>query len=106
MNIPQKHLSAEDFLRLYNNPGKPGDYWKFKGLKDGRYWLYHYGFEPDPQLSVVSLIEKGFVPMREMPEGFPSAPQPKPKPADSTDAKAGLENWLKEIEARSQKKNE
>jgi hypothetical protein len=95
MSIPQKHLSSEDFLRLYNNPGTPGDYWEYKGLKDGRHWLYHYGFK-QPQQSMVSVMEKGFVDAGEMPAGFPSAIQPKPKHTDSTDVKAGLENWMKE----------
>ncbi len=105
MSVTKKHLSSEDFLRLYSNPGTPGDYWEYKGLKDGRHWLYHYGFK-QPQQSVVSVMEKGFVDAGEIPAGFPSAPQPKPKPADSTDVKAGLENWMKEMEARSQKKNQ
>lgn len=101
-SIPQKHLSSEDFVRLYNNPGTLGDYWEYKGLKNSRHWLYHYGFR-QPQHSVTSVMEKGFVDAGEMPTGFPSAPQPKPKPGESTDVKAGLEHWMKEMESRSQK---
>ena len=77
-SIPQKHLSSEDFVRLYNNPGTLGDYWEYKGLKNSRHWLYHYGFR-QPQHSVTSVMEKGFVDAGEMPTGFPSAPT-KPKP--------------------------
>jgi hypothetical protein len=105
MSVPKKQLSSEDFLRLYDNPGTPGDYWEYEGLKDGRYWLYHYGFK-QPQQSVVSVMEKGFVDAVEMPAGFPSAPQPKPRPADSTDVNEVLEKWRKEIDARSQKTNQ
>lgn len=105
MSIPQKHLSSEDFLRLYNNPGTPGDPWEYKGLKNGRHWLYRYGFK-QPQQSVVSVVEKGFVDAREVPTDFPSAPQPKPKPGESTDVKAGLQNWMKKMESRPQKKNQ
>jgi len=105
MRIPSKHLSSEDFLRLYNHPGTPGDYWEYKGLKKGRHWLYHYGFK-QPQQSVVSVIEKCFVAADELPKGFPSTQQPKPTPADSNSVKEGLERWLKEIDARSQKKNQ
>lgn len=105
MSVPQKHLSSEDFFRLYNNPGTPGDYWEYKGVKNGRHWLYHYGFK-QPQQSVVSVMEKGFVDTGEMPTAFPSAPQPKPGAGESTDMKASLENWMKEMESRSQKKNQ
>jgi hypothetical protein len=51
-------------------------------------------------------MEKGFVDAVEMPAGFPSAPQPKPRPADSTDVNEVLEKWRKEIDARSQKTNQ
>ena len=101
MTTPQKSLSVGDFIRLYNNPGTPGDYWEYKGVKDGRYWLYHYGFK-QPQLSVVGLIEKGFVAVNEMPANFPSTPQPKLKSADSIAIKAGLDGWLKETNAHPQ----
>lgn len=104
MRIPNKQLSSEEFVRLYNNPGTPGDYWEYIGLKDGRHWLYHYGFR-QPQQSIVSVIEKGFVSTKEMPEGFPFEPQLKPKPIDSGAVKAGLENWVQEIDARAQEKN-
>src|SRR5436305_14234231 len=37
MRIPSKHLCSQDFLRLYNHPGTLGDYWEYKGLKNGRH---------------------------------------------------------------------
>lgn len=98
MGVSQKHLSAEDFLWHYDNPGTPGDYWEYKGLNKGRFWIYHYGFK-QPQLSVISVLEKGFVMADEMPKGFPTSPQPKLKSADTNAIKTGLEGWLKETNA-------
>jgi hypothetical protein len=95
VKVPSAHLSVEEFCRLYDNPGTMGDYWEYKGLKEGRHWLYRYGFK-QPQQSIVTLMEKGFVLVDELPAGFPSAPQPKPSSADLDSVKAGLHLWLKE----------
>ncbi len=102
MKTPTKKLSAEDFLGLYGQPGTPGDYWEYKGLNHGRYWLFHYGFR-QPQQSVVSLLEKGYVAEQEMPNDFPSAPQPRPT-GDNGQLKDGVERWMREVDPGSQKK--
>lgn len=103
MKLSTRQLEAGVFLRLYSHPGTPGDYWEYKGLNDGRCWIYHYGFR-QPQQPVVSLLEKGYVADKEMPDGFPSAPQPNLTRGDEKQLKEGVDRWRTEVDPGSQKR--
>ena len=94
LGVPTRRLSQDDFIRFYADARGGGDYWDYRGVAGGNHWLYHYGFKT-PQQSVVSLIERGFIPAAELPSGFPSGPQPLLSPGSQERLQEGVRDFLK-----------
>jgi hypothetical protein len=78
-SVPEREISPEEFIALYDRERTYGNHWDYQG-KSGKYYvMVHYGhISPDGEVNgntLPSLQEKVLVRIDRMPKDFPRIPQ-------------------------------